>query len=48
MENFYKGETSTKGQKLQVYANEQNLVTRTQNCQVQLLVEKMEFARTLM
>ena len=27
-------------EELQVYANEQNLVTRTQNCQVQLLVEK--------
>ena len=38
--NIDKRETSTEGQKLQVYANEQNLVSRTQNCQVQLLVEK--------
>ena len=37
---FIKERLPPKDKELQVYANEQNLVTRTQNCQVQLLVEK--------
>ena len=36
---FIKERLPQKDKELQVYANEQNLVTRTQNCQVQLLVE---------
>ena len=36
---FIKERLSTKDKKLQVYANDRNLVTRTQNCQVQLLIE---------
>ena len=37
---FIKERLPPKDKELQVYANEQNPVTRTQNCQVQLLVEK--------
>ena len=37
---FIRERLPPKDKKLQVYANEQNLVTRTQNCQVQLFVEK--------
>ena len=42
MENIYSlnRDFKPRDKELQVYANEQNLVTWTQNCQVQLLVEK--------
>ena len=36
---FIKERLPPKDKELQVYANDRNLVTRTQNCQVQLLIE---------
>ena len=37
---FNKERLPPRDKELQVYANEQHLVTRTQNCNVHLLVEK--------
>ena len=37
---FIKARLLPRDKELLVYANEQNLATRTQNCQVQLLLEK--------
>ena len=37
---FNKERLPPRDKELQVYANEQHLVTRTQNCHVHLLVEK--------
>ena len=36
---FIKERLPPKDKELQVYANDKNLVTRTQNCKVQLLIE---------
>ena len=36
---FIKERLPPKDKELQVYANDRNLATRTQNCQVQLLIE---------
>ena len=36
---YIKERLPPKDKELQVYANDRNLVTRTQNCQVQLLIE---------
>ena len=36
---FIKERLPPKDKELQVYANDRNLVTRTQNCQLQLLIE---------
>ena len=38
--NIHKGKIPQRDKELQVYANEQNMVTRTQNSQVLLFVKK--------
>ena len=44
---FIKEKFSTKNTSLQVYANDRNLVTRTQNCQVQLLIENIRIRKSI-
>ena len=44
---FIKERLPPRDKELQVYANEQNLVIRTQNSQVQLLVEKDEIRKNI-
>ena len=36
---FIKEKLAPKVKELQIYANDKNLVTRTQNCQVQIMIE---------